>query len=88
MKLSRFTDISSSLQLAQEPKPQPVKVCVSCPFEIDVILIFPTCRILGDCSACAMTVVLVSVLYKHVCECIDDPFATPVTDATLVSEVG
>ena len=40
------------------------------------------------CSACAMTFVLVSVLYKHVCECIDDPFATPVTDATLVSEVG
>ena len=29
-----------------------------------------------------MTFVLVSVLYKHVCECIDDPFATPVTDAT------
>ena len=40
------------------------------------------------CSACAMTFILVSVLYKHVCECIDDPFATPVTDATLVSEVG
>ena len=31
-----------------------------------------------------MTFVLVSVLYKHVCECIDDPFATPVTDATGV----
>ena len=30
-----------------------------------------------------MTFVLVSVLYKHVCECIDDPFATPVTDATV-----
>ena len=55
MKLSRFTDISSCLQLAQEPKPQPVKVCVFCPFEIDVILIFPTCRILGgqlDPSSC------------------------------------
>ena len=26
------------------------------------------------CSACAMTFVLVSVLYKHVCDCIDDPF--------------
>ena len=33
-----------------------------------------------------MTFVLVSVLYKHVCECIDDPFATPVTDATLVMD--
>ena len=61
MKLSRFTDISSCLQLAQEPNPQPVKVCVFCPFEIDVILIFPTCRILGgqlDPSSClSMSVV-------------------------------
>ena len=59
MKLSRFTDISSCLQLAQEPNPQPVKVCVFCQFEIDVI--FPTCRILGgqlDPSSClSMSVV-------------------------------
>ena len=32
-----------------------------------------------------MTFVLVSVLYKHICECIDDPFATPVTDATTTT---
>ena len=45
MKLSRSTYINSCLQLAEEPKPQPVKVRVFCPIEID--LIFPTCRILG-----------------------------------------
>ena len=37
MKLSRFTNISSCLQLAKELIPQPVKVCVFCPFEIDFI---------------------------------------------------
>ena len=47
MKLSRFTDIRSCLQLAQEPKPQPVKVCVFAHLKLILYLIFAICRILG-----------------------------------------